>query len=315
MSLERKLKIGLDETRLLILGSQVLIGFQFHAAFQQLTDALPDHAKYLFAIGLLLMVTTLGLLVAPSTQHRLVEQGNTSKRLVEAISTMADLALMPFAVSLGIGVFIATEQIFGTKIALITGPAYLLLALLFWYGIEWWQRRRNASGKAMTESDQQQQTKLSDRIDHMLTEARVILPGAQALLGFQLVIVLTEAFEKLPASSKLMHAVALGCVALAIILLMAPAAYHRIVFDGRDTEEMHRIGSRFVTAATVPLIFGLCADIYVTVQKILESSALGIGAAVIAFLLLVLLWHIYPLVLRFRRARTQSPAARKRQTA
>ena len=39
---------------------------------------------------------------------------------------------------------------------------------------------------------------LHSRIEQMLTEARVILPGAQALLGFQLAIVLTDTFEKLP---------------------------------------------------------------------------------------------------------------------
>ena len=30
----------------------------------------------------------------------------------------------------------------------------------------------------------------------MLTEARVVLPGAQALFGFQLAIVLTQSFEQ-----------------------------------------------------------------------------------------------------------------------
>jgi hypothetical protein len=30
---------------------------------------------------------------------------------------------------------------------------------------------------------------------------------------------------------------------LAMILLIAPAAYHRIVFSGQDSEEVHRIGS------------------------------------------------------------------------
>ena len=60
---------------------------------------------------------------------------------------------------------------------------------------------------------------LHSRIEQMLTEARVILPGAQALLGFQLAIVLTDTFEKLPILSRLLHAAALmvcgalGCAA------------------------------------------------------------------------------------------------------
>ena len=48
------------------------------------------------------------------------------------------------------------------------------------------------------------------RTPYTLTEARVILPGAQALLGFQLSVVLTQAFEKLPVSSQIAHGMALG---------------------------------------------------------------------------------------------------------
>jgi hypothetical protein len=56
----------------------------------------------------------------------------------------------------------------------------------------------------------------------MLTEARVVLPGAQPLLGFQLVVTLTRTFEQLPESSRLLHMAALCSVALTTILLMVP---------------------------------------------------------------------------------------------
>jgi hypothetical protein len=88
-------------------------------------------------------------------------------------------------------------------------------------------------------------TSLNERINQMLAEARVVLPGVQALLGFQLISVISQSFEKLPASSKLVHAVSLGCITVAVILLMAPAAYHRIVFSGQDAEEVHGMGSWF----------------------------------------------------------------------
>ena len=50
-----------------------------------------------------------------------------------------------------------------------------------------------------------EKTPLNERITQMLTEARVVLPGVQALLGFQLTSVISQSFEKLPASSKLVH--------------------------------------------------------------------------------------------------------------
>ena len=116
-------------------------------------------------------------------------------------------------------------------------------------------------------------TPLPTKIDQMLTEARVILPGAQALLGFQLAIVLTEAFEKLPTAMKLMHGMALIFLALTIVLLMAPAAYHRIVYAGEDSEAFRRTGSRFVAASTIPLALGLAADVFVVDVRAEPQSA------------------------------------------
>jgi hypothetical protein len=53
-------------------------------------------------------------------------------------------------------------------------------------------------------------TPLHAKMEEMLTEARVVLPGAQALFGFQLVIVLTQSFEQLPSVSKITHAASLS---------------------------------------------------------------------------------------------------------
>jgi hypothetical protein len=56
MKLERQLKIALDESRLLILGSQVLFGFQFNGIFQQQFDALPSLSRAFVCAGLTLIM-------------------------------------------------------------------------------------------------------------------------------------------------------------------------------------------------------------------------------------------------------------------
>jgi hypothetical protein len=60
----------------------------------------------------------------------------------------------------------------------------------------------------MTSSQREEgaSTPLHAKIEQMLTEARVVLPGAQALFGFQLAIVLTQSFEQLPSASRIVHA-------------------------------------------------------------------------------------------------------------
>ena len=130
-----------------------------------------------------------------------------------------------------------------------------------------------------------------------------MLPGAQALLGFQLTVTLTHTFQQLPHSSKLLHAMALCCVALAIVLLMTPAALHRIGFKGEESKSFLSMGSLVVMVAPLPLAIGIAGDIYVAVEKAVESSALGYAAGMAAICILLFLWYVQPLIIRTRLQR------------
>lgn len=145
------------------------------------------------------------------------------------------------------------------------------------------------------------------KIDYALTEARVVLPGAQALLGFQLAIVLTTGFAELPSVEKALHGIALGCVALATVLLITPAAYHRIVYGGAEVAEFYRVASRFLLAATVFLALGLAADVHVVTSKITESERLANLFAAVAAAMLFGLWHLWPWWRRAHRINVSSP--------
>jgi Family of unknown function (DUF6328) len=295
-----KIKIALDETRMLVLGAQVLLGFQLRSAFQERFDKLPRYVQNVDAASLLLMVLVIGLLITPAIHHRIVENGDATTRALRVVSVMMALALLPFAVTLGLNIFIALERIGTFGWATVFAMASSAMALWFWFGLEWFALAREG-GKPMQQIDEQ--VPLAKKIDQMLTEARVILPGAQALLGFQLSVVLTEAFEKLPGSSQTCHAVALGFVALATILLMAPAAYHRIVYAGESSQRFHDLGSRFIMAATLTLALGLATDVYVVIEKIAASTSIGLSAGAGSLIVLVGLWHISPLL----RSRRQTP--------
>jgi ACR3 family arsenite efflux pump ArsB len=147
------------------------------------------------------------------------------------------------------------------------------------------------------------ETPIDVRVENMLTEARVLLPGAQALLGFQLAVMLTKSFAELSTGSQVIHVVALCSTALAVILLMAPAAFHRITFRGRNTEDFHQLGSALVLAAAVPLAGGIVGDLYVAVIKGLYHPVLATLISAAAFAVLLTLWLVHPLVLRARQSR------------
>jgi hypothetical protein len=301
MEISKKVKVGLDETRIVILGAQVLIGFQLRSVFQNAFDALPLGSRYLDGLALLLMVCAVGLLIFPGPYHRIVEEGRNSGRFHGLIGTVASCALGPFAVSIGLTVGISCERIWGVSGALLAGAATCLGALCLWYGFgEFRKRSEGKRERAMAAQDLKhiEDPGLHEKIDTMLTEARVILPGAQALLGFQLAIVLTEAFDKLTPHAKSLHGGALLLVCLSALLLMAPAAYHRIVYAGEDSIQFHKIGSWLVTISTVPLAIGLATDVYVVGTKIWSSTGAAVATALFSLIFLVAAWHIVPLVAR-----------------
>jgi hypothetical protein len=61
-----------------------------------------------------------------------------------------------------------------------------------------------------------------------IEEARMVLPGIQALFGFQLIAVFNERFKELTEDEQLIHFSATVLVTIAIALIMTPAAYHRL---------------------------------------------------------------------------------------
>ena len=155
-------------------------------------------------------------------------------------------------------------------------------------------------------------TKLKDKIQHVLTETRVVLPGAQALLGFQLVTILMDGFEKLTTVAKYVHLISLCLIAVSIIILMTPAAYHRIVEKGEETEHFHRFASRTLLAALVPLAAAVCGDFFVVVWVVIDSETFALVCVGVMLVLFYGLWFGLPSYWRRLRAhRTPSKGAQR----
>jgi hypothetical protein len=148
-------------------------------------------------------------------------------------------------------------------------------------------------------------TKLEDKIRQVLTEARVVLPGAQALLGFQFAAMLMDGFAKLPRTLQYVHLASLVLIAASIVFLISPAAFHRIVEGGEDSERMHRFSSAMVLTAMVPLALGISGDFYVVASKVLQSAVLALALAGASLAFFYGLW--FGVTLAVRRV---SPSAR-----
>jgi hypothetical protein len=303
MELERKLKLALDESRLLILGAQVLFGFQFQGVFQARFASLPWFAQAMQAAGLLLLLAAVSLLIAPSMQHQIAYRGETRRAALEDATRYADVSLFPLTLGLGASAFVVFQFFGGATAGLVAGTIFVAVGLGLLYGLGFALKR----GKKRSHLPKEEaETPLKVKIEQLLTEARVIIPGGQALLGFQFVATLTDAFAALPGSVQLVHAVALCLVALAVMLLMTPAALHRIAYGGEDDLQFFRIGSRFVTTAAAPLALGISADVYVVFAKITGNGPAAFMAGSLSAVSVLGLWYLYPLWKRQSIRRVQN---------
>jgi hypothetical protein len=244
------------------------------------------------------MIIALAILIGIPCQHRLVEEGESSLRLFSAARFAANTALVPMAAGIGCAVAVATASQFGTHFAVACAASSVGVAAFGWYGLAYFLRHRVVADRSS--SMDQSKTPLHAKIEQMLTEARVILPGTQALLGFQMVVMLSSAFGKLPVTSQYIHVTALLINVVSVVLLICPAAVHRIAFGGRDEAHFLTVGSRLVTLALGPLAVAISLDFYVALGRIFATFDVAAAGAVIAFVLMTALWYLLPLFIRWR---------------
>jgi uncharacterized protein DUF6328 len=146
---------------------------------------------------------------------------------------------------------------------------------------------------------EKEEVKLSQAASYLLDECRMVLPGVQAIFGFQLIAVFNQRFaEDLPDFAQRMHFASLTLVALAAALVMTPAAYHRMTGITHVTRRFLDTSSRLVMSSMVVLAFGLSLDYFVVGWLVFESMAMALAAAVM-LAVLTALWIAFP---RSRRA-------------
>src|ERR1043166_3853666 len=281
-----KIKTALEESRILSLGTQIFLGFQYRAFFENGFETLPRVSQYVKLAGLGVLLIAIILIVWPSAYHRMVYRGNDDPRFHDFITRVMDIALLPIVITLTLDFYVLSAKLLGTTGGLALAIATALIGLFFLYGLGLMSRDR----KARHDESLMEPTPIHEKVEHVLTEARMVLPGATALLGFQLATMLMEAFDRLPASSKYVHVACMWLMGVSVILLMTPAAYHRIVERGEDTERFYKLAGNLMVAAMIPLPIGMCGELFVVVQKVTQSTTVAVASAVVMLSLFYGFW-------------------------
>ena len=136
---------------------------------------------------------------------------------------------------------------------------------------------------------------LGDAVTHLLEECRMILPGLQALLGFQLIAVFSATFEdRLSPGEQRIHLLALALLAIAGALVMAPAAYHRQTRPRQVSQHFLLLSGRLLLIALVPLMLGIALDFYLIARVILGQVFLSLALASCLVVFVAGLWFVFP---------------------
>ncbi len=142
---------------------------------------------------------------------------------------------------------------------------------------------------------------LDSAASDILEECRMVLPGIQALFGFQLIAVFNQGFaEKLSHPEQMVHLAALLLTALAMALVMTPAALHRMSEPKAVSERFVWMASNMVLAGMLPLALAIGLDAYLVASIIARSDLVGVVVAVLLVLVFGGLWLLLP---RRERAR------------
>jgi hypothetical protein len=138
----------------------------------------------------------------------------------------------------------------------------------------------------------------SDRnLVELLQEVRVVQTGVQVLFGFLLMAPLTAGFRRLGSVLQKEYFVTLLFAAAGAILLIAPTAFHRVLFRRGDKEYLIRVANRLTIVGLAAVGVAMVGSI-VFVAGILFAREIAVIVGALACCVCGLLWAVLPLLRR-----------------
>ncbi len=113
----------------------------------------------------------------------------------------------------------------------------------------------------------------------LLNEVRVAMPGVQVLFGFLLAVPFQQRFSEVTAFQRTAYFVTLLCSAAATAFLVAPVAYHRIMFRQRDKPAIIATGNVSLLIGLLFLALAMNGAVLLVTDVIFEPPTVIVTAA------------------------------------
>jgi hypothetical protein len=141
----------------------------------------------------------------------------------------------------------------------------------------------------------------------LLQEVRVVQTGVQVLFAFLLTAPLAPRFPHLSHFQQLTYFATLLAAGGAAILLIAPTAYHRILFRLGDKEHLVVVANRFTLAGLTGVAVSMIGALLLVADLLFSSTAIVVVTAGLAAFGCATLWCVAPLRRR-AKVRRRSPS-------
>jgi len=131
--LDRELGELLQELRVILPGVQVLLAFLLTAPFQQRFAAIPGSMRNAFFAAIVCATLATAFLIAPSAHHRMRWRAGDKERLVRIGNRMAIVGTVFLAAAIVLALYVVSDVLFTTNLAVLTAIGALVLFAGLWY--------------------------------------------------------------------------------------------------------------------------------------------------------------------------------------
>jgi Family of unknown function (DUF6328) len=126
---------------------------------------------------------------------------------------------------------------------------------------------------------EEEQERLNRQMLELLNEVRVATAGVQVLFGFLLAVPFQQRFASVDDFQRDVYFVTLLAAALATALLIAPSAYHRIMFRHHDKHHIIRVGTREFLGGLGALLVAMTGSVTLVTDVLFGASTTAIACA------------------------------------
>lgn len=136
----------------------------------------------------------------------------------------------------------------------------------------------------------------------LLQELRVAQTGVQILFAFLLTIAFAARFPDTDSFARSVYLVALLSAAAATAMIIAPVAYHRVLFRRGQKPQITRTAHRFASGGLALMLVAMVAAVLLATDMVLDRTSAWIASGAIG-VWFAGLWVAFPLLRRRRMGR------------